>query len=93
MRIINFDEFSLCYSTERKLAGVGYTGESGLLDVAYSGESGLTGVAYTEDFTGVGYTSESRLPGAAYTGESLVRPSKPANALKGTVPEKADCER
>jgi hypothetical protein len=45
--------------------------------VGYTGESGLTGV---------GYIGESRLPGVAYTGESLVQPSRPANALKGTVP-------
>jgi hypothetical protein len=61
----------------QKITGVGYTGESGLLGVGYTGESGLTGV---------GYTGESRLPGVAYTGESLVQPSRPANALKGTVP-------
>jgi hypothetical protein len=56
---------------------VGYTGESGLLGVGYTGESGLTGV---------GYTGESRFPDVAYTGESLVQPSRPANALKETVP-------
>jgi hypothetical protein len=61
----------------QKITGVGYTGESGLLGVSYTGESGLTGV---------GYTSESRLPGVAYTDESLVQPSRPANALKETVP-------
>ncbi len=61
----------------KKITGVGYTGESGLLGVGYTGESGLTGV---------GYTGESRLPGVAYTGESLVQHSRPANALKGTVP-------
>jgi hypothetical protein len=67
----------------QKITGVGYTRESGLLDVGYTGESGLTGV---------GYTSESRLPGVAYTGESLVQSSRPANALKGTVPNKSDYE-
>jgi hypothetical protein len=61
----------------QKITGVGYTGKSGLLGVGYTGKSGLTGA---------GYTSESRLPGVAYTGESLVDPSRPANALKGTVP-------
>jgi hypothetical protein len=61
----------------QKITSVGYTGESGLLGVGYTGESGLTGV---------GYTADSRLPGVAYTGESLVQPSRPANALKGTVP-------
>jgi hypothetical protein len=61
----------------QKITGVGFTGESGLLGVGYTGESGLIGV---------GYTSESRLPGVLYTGESLVQPSRPANALKGTVP-------
>ncbi len=61
MGILNFSEFSLCYSTKKELAGVGYTGESGLLGVGYTGKSGLTG-------------------------ESLVDPSRPANALKGTVP-------
>jgi hypothetical protein len=45
--------------------------------VGYTGESGLLGV---------GYTGESRLPRVAYTGESLVQPSRPVNALKGTVP-------
>jgi hypothetical protein len=45
--------------------------------VGYTGESGLSGV---------GYTGESRLPSVAYTGESLVQPSRPANALKGTIP-------
>ncbi len=61
----------------QKITGVGYTGESGLLGVGYTSESGLTGV---------GYTGEFRLPGVAFTGESLVQPSRPANALKGTVP-------
>jgi hypothetical protein len=61
----------------QKITGVGYTGDSGLLGVGYTGESGLTGV---------GYTGESRLFGVAYTGESLFQPSKPANALKETVP-------
>jgi hypothetical protein len=61
----------------KKLTYVGYTGESGLSDVGYTGESELTGV---------GYTGESRLPSVAYTGESLVQPSRPANALKGTIP-------
>jgi hypothetical protein len=52
MRILNFDKFSLCYSTKKEIrAGVGYTVESGLLDVDYTGESGLTGVAYTGDST------------------------------------------
>jgi hypothetical protein len=60
----------------QKITGVGYTGESGLLGIGYTGESGLTGV---------GYTGESRFPVVAYTGESLVQPSRPANALKGTV--------
>jgi hypothetical protein len=64
----------------QKLTGVGYTGESGLTGVGYTGESGLTGV---------GYTGESRLPGVAYTGESLVQPSRLANALKGTIPQKS----
>jgi hypothetical protein len=53
-------------------------------------------MAYTEDCTkffshkntpGVGYTGESGL-----TGESLVQPSRPANALKGKIPEKVECE-
>ncbi len=63
----------------QKITSVGYTGKSGLLGVGYTGKSGLTGV---------GYTGKSRLPGVAYTGESLVQPSRPANALKGTVPYK-----
>ncbi len=69
--------FRCVIQPKRKLAGVGYTGESGPLGVAYAGESGLTGV---------GYTSKLGLPGVAYTGESLVQSSRPANALKGTVP-------
>ncbi len=64
----------------QKLTGVGYTGESGLTGAGYTGESGLTGVGYTDD---------SRLPGVACPGESLVQPSRPANALKGTIPEKS----
>ncbi len=78
----------------QKLTGVGYTGESGLAGVltgvGYT-ESGLAGVGYTGEsgLTGVGYTGESRLPGVAYTGESLVQPSRPASALKGTVPFKS----
>jgi hypothetical protein len=64
------------FQLKRKLAGVCYTGESGLLVVDYTGESGPTGV---------GYTGESILLGVAYTGESF-QPSKPANALKGTIP-------
>ncbi len=123
MRILNFDEFSLCYSTKKEtrrcrlhrcvwtprcslhlhrwvqIIGVAYTGDSTqifffsqkLAGVGYTGESGLTGVGYTGEsgLTGVGYTSESRLPGVAYTGESLVQPSRPANALKGTIPQKS----
>ncbi len=61
----------------QKITGVDYTDKSGLTGVGYTGESGLTGV---------GYTGESRLPGVAYTGELLVQPSRPANALQGTVP-------
>jgi hypothetical protein len=61
----------------QRISSVGCTGESWLLGVGYTGESGLTGV---------GYTGESRLPDVAYTGESLFQPSRPANALKGTVP-------
>jgi hypothetical protein len=62
MGILNFGKFSLCYSTKRKLAGVGYTGESGLLGVAYARESGLTGVGYTGKFElcDVAYTGEYR---------------------------------
>jgi hypothetical protein len=131
MRILNFNEISLCFSTKKeirrcrlhrwvwtnrcrlhqgvwtcrfslhrwvqiigvantensiknffsqKLTGVGYTGDSGLTSAGYTGESGLTGVGYTDD---------SRLPGVACPGESLVQPSRPANALKGTIPEKS----
>jgi hypothetical protein len=61
----------------QKITGVGYTVESGLLGVGYTGESGLTGV---------GYTGESRLPNVACAGESFVQISRPAKALKGTVP-------
>ncbi len=75
------DSTKIFFSQE--LTSVGTTRESGLTSVGYTGVSGLTDV---------GYISESRLPGVAYTGESLVQPSRPANALKGTIPEKADCE-
>jgi hypothetical protein len=67
----------------QKLAGIGYIRKSGLSGGGYTGEYGLTGG---------GYTGESRIPGVAYTGESLVQPSRPANALKGTIPEKSYCE-
>jgi hypothetical protein len=60
MRIINFEEFLLCYSTKKETRGVGYTGESGLFGVAYTGESRLTDV---------GYTGKFGLPSVAYTGE------------------------
>ncbi len=69
------DSTKIFFSQE--LTGVGYTEESGFTGVGYTGEAGLTGV---------GYTGESRLPGVAYTDESLVQPSRPANALKGTIP-------
>jgi hypothetical protein len=62
----------------QKLAGVGNTGKSGLSGVGYTGESGLTGISYI---------GESRHPVVAYTGESLIQPSRPANALKGTIPQ------
>ncbi len=61
----------------QKLTGVGYTRESGLTGVGYTRESGLISV---------GYTSETRLPSVAYNGESLVKPSRSAYALKGTIP-------
>jgi hypothetical protein len=69
MRILNFDKFSLCYSTKTKLASVGYTVEPGLLGVANAGVSGLTSVGYTDKFG---------LRGVAYTGEykSLVWPTQ-----------------
>jgi hypothetical protein len=63
-----------------KLTTGGYTVDSGLTGAAYTGESGLNGV---------GYTGESSLPGVAYTRESTVQPSRPANALKGKIPEKS----
>jgi hypothetical protein len=74
---VAYTEDSTKIFSPQKITGIGYTGESGLLGVGYTGKSGLTGV---------GNASESRLPGVAYTGESLVQPSRPANALKGTVP-------
>ncbi len=49
-------------------------------------ESGLTGVDYTKP----GLTSESRMLEQPTPGELLVRPSRPANALKGTIPQKVD---
>jgi hypothetical protein len=69
--------------------------------VAYTGESTqilfsqtLTGVGYTEEtgLASVGYTIESRLSGVAYTGESLLQPSRPANVIKETIPQKSDSE-
>jgi hypothetical protein len=75
------DSTNIFFSQE--LTGVGYTGKSGLTGVGYTRESGLNGV---------GYTGESRLPSVAYIGEPLIQPSGPANALKGTIPKKADCE-
>ncbi len=63
MGILNFGEFSLCYSTKKVTRWCRYTGESGLLSVAYAGESGLTGVGYTGKFGLPGvitYTSEYR---------------------------------
>jgi hypothetical protein len=128
MRILNFHEFSRCYSTEnltrwcrlhwqvrtprcslhrwvqiigvaytgdstniffsQKLTCVGFTRESGLTSKGYIGESGPAHVGYTgkSRLPVVGYTGKSRHPGLAYTGESLVQPSRPANALKGTIP-------
>jgi hypothetical protein len=50
MRILNFDEFSLCYSTKKETCRCRLH-KSGLLSVAYARESGLIGVAYTEDST------------------------------------------
>jgi hypothetical protein len=67
----------------QKLTGVGFTGESGFTGVGYTGKSGLTSV---------GYTGKSRLPGVAYTGESLVKPSRPAIALKEQFLKKVVCE-
>jgi hypothetical protein len=74
---VAYTEDSTKIFSPQKITGVGYTGESGLLSVGYTGKSILTGV---------GYTGKSRLPGVAYTSESLVQPSRPANALKGTAP-------
>ncbi len=70
---VTYTEDSTQKIFSHKITGVGYTRES----VGYTGESGLTGM---------GYTGESKLPGVAYTGESLVQTSRPANALKGTIP-------
>jgi hypothetical protein len=52
--------------------------------VAYTGNSTLK--FFSQKFTGVGFIGESGLIGVGYTGESLVQPSRPANALKGTIP-------
>jgi hypothetical protein len=90
--------FRFVIQPKRKLAGVVYTGESGVTSVAYTGDSTqiffsqkLTNVGYTGEsgLTGVGYTGESRLSGVTYTGESLGQLSRPANALKGTIPQKS----
>jgi hypothetical protein len=73
-----------------QITQVAYTGEftkilfsHKLAGVGYTGKSGLSGA---------GYTGDSRLPSIAYTGDLLVQPSRPANALKGTIPQKSDCE-
>ncbi len=75
-----YTEDSTKFVFSQELTGVGYTEESGLPGVGYTSEAGLIAV---------GYTGESRLPDVTYTGESLVQPSRPANALKGTIPEKS----
>ncbi len=88
-------------SLESRLTGVCYSSKSELPGVAYTGEPdhlcGLHRVVYktfdfSQKFAGVGYTSESRLSSVAYTGESLVQPSRPGKACKGTIPQKSDCE-
>jgi hypothetical protein len=61
MMILNFEEFSQCYSTVKKLASVGYTGESRIPGITCAGESG---------FTSAGYIGKSGFPGAAYSRES-----------------------
>ncbi len=63
----------------QKIAGVGYTRESGFSSIGYTCESKVNGV---------GYTNDSRLYVVAYTGKSLVQTSRPAIALKGTIPHK-----
>jgi hypothetical protein len=77
---VAYTEDSTKFVFSQELTGVGYTEESGLPGVGYTSEAGLIAV---------GYTGESRLPDVTYTGESLVQPSRPANALKGTIPEKS----
>jgi hypothetical protein len=63
----------------QKIGGAGYTRESGFSSIGYTCESKVIGV---------GYTNEFRLYGVAYTAESLVQTSRPAIALKGTIPQK-----
>ncbi len=120
MRISNFDEVSLCYSTKKEprrcrlhrwvrtprcsLCREVWTHRCRLHRQVRTPRCSLhrwvqiIGVAYTEDSTknffsqklaGVGYTGESGLTGVGYTGESLVQPSRPASALKGTFPFKS----
>ncbi len=79
MWILNFYDFSLCYSTKKETRrcslwrGV-WTLRCGLhrgLHTNFFSQK-LTGVGYTREsgLTGVGYTGESGLTGVGYTGES-----------------------
>jgi hypothetical protein len=86
MRILNFDEFLLCYSTKKEPPRCSLHRWVQIISVAYTEDS--TKKFFSQKLTGVGYTGESRLPGVAYTGESRVQPSRSASALKGTIPLK-----
>ncbi len=59
---------------------------------AFSQKFAGVGCADEPGLSGVGYTRESGLTDVAYNHESLIQPSRPGNALKGTIPQKSDCE-
>ncbi len=79
MRILNFDEFSLCYSTKKEARQCRLHRQVRTPRCSLHRWVHIIGVAYTEDFTnkffsqkftGVGYSRESGLTGVGYTGES-----------------------
>jgi hypothetical protein len=94
MKISNFDGYLWSYSTMKetrwcslhRITGVAFNQAVHkyflVTNIHQFGQSGLTGKTYI---------SESRLSGVAYIGESLVKLSRPANALNGTILQKADC--
>ncbi len=81
---MSLDSPVIAYAGESRLTGVGYTGKSGLSDVIYTGE--------TDHQCGLHRGVHKSLVLTKTLGESLVQPSRPANALKGTTPQKSDSE-